>query len=426
MRICLFEDPGVANLEPLALTRPAFELLCGLTTLGRKQCRYFAPCEVGVLVRPELAEFYRVGRPSLRVNDFAWLRAEQTVLVNARWLPPAGAIDDLAGPCVGLVGDEVAYAVVSADRLPYCSSNTIADCLEVWKETLRTLQAGGRMIGYLWDLVAPTPSRSRRTSTTTPAGSAPARPRDVAVVGPGERLLIDPTARLDPHGRDRYDRRSRGHRSRGGDHGLHAHRGPVLRRAADARCSARRSAAAPRSARSAASAARSSAASCTATATNITTASSATATSASGSTSAPARSNSDLRNDYGRVSAWAAGRLVNTGQTKVGCFLGDHTKTGLGTLLNTGTTAGVFCNLLPSGGYLPKRVPSFASWWNGELHDNIDVPGQLTTAAEVMQRRQQTLTDAHVRFFNHLYRQTVDERWAVLRDAEQRRLRLSA
>ena len=57
--------------------------------------------------------------------------------------------------------------------------------------------------------------------------------------------------------------------------------------------------------------------------------------------------NSDLRNDYGEVTVTVNGRLVRTGQTKVGCFLGDHTKTGLGTLLNTGTSVGVFCNLLP-------------------------------------------------------------------------------
>ena len=43
-----------------------------------------------------------------------------------------------------------------------------------------------------------------------------------------------------------------------------------------------------------------------------------------------------------------------------------------------------------------------------------------------MRRRGQTLTDAHVRFFHNLYKQTVDERWNVLRDSEQRRLRRSA
>jgi len=32
------------------------------------------------------------------------------------------------------------------------------------------------------------------------------------------------------------------------------------------------------------------------------------------------------------------GRVLSSGQTKVGCFLGDHTKTGLGTLLTRAPT----------------------------------------------------------------------------------------
>lgn len=426
MRICLFEDPGVANLEPLALTRPVFELLCGLNSLGRKQCRHFAPCEVGVLVRPELAELYRAARPSLRVNDLAWLRAEQTVLVNGRWLPPPGTIDQRCGPCVGMVGDEIAYAVILADQLSYCSPNTIGDCLQVWKETLPTCHAGGRMIGYLWDLVALNGAQIRQDFDDEIAGlGSAAPPRGVTVVGPGERCLIDPTARIDPMvvidtsgGPVVIDReavvtaftRIEGPCYVGPQTQLFGAKvragttlGPQCRVGGEVECSI-----------------------------------------IHGHSNkyhdgflghsyvgewvnlGAATNNSDLRNDYGRVSVWAAGRLVNTGQTKVGCFLGDHTKTGLGTLLNTGTTAGVFCNLLPSGGYLPRRVPSFTSWWNGELRDNSDVPGQLATAADVMERRQQTLTDIHVRFFDNLYRHTVDERWSVLRDDTQRRLRRSA
>ena len=53
MRVCLFEDHGVLDLEPLTLTRPVFELLCGLTSLGDKQCRFFSFAETGFFVRPE-------------------------------------------------------------------------------------------------------------------------------------------------------------------------------------------------------------------------------------------------------------------------------------------------------------------------------------------------------------------------------------
>src|SRR5439155_11439757 len=87
MRVCLFED-GVAALEPLSLTRPVFELRCGLTTLAEKHLRLFGPWPVGVLIRPHLAELYRAQYPDRRVNDVDWLRAGTTMLVNGRWLPP--------------------------------------------------------------------------------------------------------------------------------------------------------------------------------------------------------------------------------------------------------------------------------------------------------------------------------------------------
>jgi UDP-N-acetylglucosamine diphosphorylase/glucosamine-1-phosphate N-acetyltransferase len=137
-------------------------------------------------------------------------------------------------------------------------------------------------------------------------------------------------------------------------------------------------------------------------------------------------SNSDLRNDYGEVTVTLAGRRVPTGLTKVGCFLGDHTKTGLGTLLNTGTVAGMFCNLLPSGSFLPKSIPSFCTWWNGGLAEQADLPGLLRTAAEVMRRRGAVFGEAHAALFRALYDQSAPERRQALREAEQRRLRRSA
>src|SRR4029077_11502764 len=39
---------------------------------------------------------------------------------------------------------------------------------------------------------------------------------------------------------------------------------------------------------------------------------------------------SDLRNDYGPIRVTVAGQRIATGRTKVGSFIGDHSKTGLG------------------------------------------------------------------------------------------------
>jgi hypothetical protein len=134
---------------------------------------------------------------------------------------------------------------------------------------------------------------------------------------------------------------------------------------------------------------------------------------------------SDLRNDYGPVRVMVDGRLVATGRTKVGCFLGDHTKTGLGTLLDTGTNAGVFCNLLP-GGLLPRYIPSFACCRDGVPTDRADLADLLDTAGEVLRRRGRTLTGTHAALYRAVHEQTLAERRRVVREAERRPLRRSA
>src|SRR5436190_703716 len=118
---------------------------------------------------------------------------------------------------------------------------------------------------------------------------------------------------------------------------------------------------------------------------------------------------SDLRNDYGEVKVVVNGALVATGSKKVGSFIGDHTKAGLGTLLNTGSNVGIFCNLLPSGTLLPKHVPSFASWWNGALVDRCDLRQEEQTAGLVMRRRGWAFSDIHAELVRHLHHESATE-----------------
>jgi UDP-N-acetylglucosamine diphosphorylase/glucosamine-1-phosphate N-acetyltransferase len=118
---------------------------------------------------------------------------------------------------------------------------------------------------------------------------------------------------------------------------------------------------------------------------------------------------SDLRNDYGLVRVQVDGQLINTGLNKVGVFFGDHSRTSIGVLLNTGSNIGAFANLLP-GGLLPRNVPAFASSKNGKLVQGNSWEILMQIASVVMQRRQCELSPALERLYQSLFQITAAQR----------------
>jgi UDP-N-acetylglucosamine diphosphorylase/glucosamine-1-phosphate N-acetyltransferase len=95
--------------------------------------------------------------------------------------------------------------------------------------------------------------------------------------------------------------------------------------------------------------------------------------------------NSDLKNNYGQVRVGGVTGPRGTGMMKVGCFLGDHVKTGIGTLLNTGTVVGAGSNLF--GGRMPPPfVPAF-SWGTGAGLTEFRLEKFLEVATKAMGRR---------------------------------------
>ncbi|MCI0737668.1 MAG: hypothetical protein L0Y72_01395, partial [Gemmataceae bacterium] len=101
------------------------------------------------------------------------------------------------------------------------------------------------------------------------------------------------------------------------------------------------------------------------------------------------------------------------------------TKTGLGAFLNTGSSIGAFCNMLPSGSLLPTVVPSFCQVNNGQVQERQDLRQAFATAALVMERRGHEWTDTHRDFFLWVYDQTAEGRRRMLRENEWRKLRRS-
>lgn len=100
--------------------------------------------------------------------------------------------------------------------------------------------------------------------------------------------------------------------------------------------------------------------------------------------------NSDLKNNYGTVRVWTPDGEVDTGRIKVGCLLGDHVKTGIGTPLNTGCVVGAGSNVF--GGAMPPTVVPPFSWGSGTELGTYRLDKFIEVAQAAMARRRQELS----------------------------------
>jgi UDP-N-acetylglucosamine diphosphorylase/glucosamine-1-phosphate N-acetyltransferase len=119
--------------------------------------------------------------------------------------------------------------------------------------------------------------------------------------------------------------------------------------------------------------------------------------------------NSDLKNNYGNIAVVVNGRKIQSGMMKVGCFIGDHTKTGIGTLLNTGVSIGFSCNIYGGTLVTSAEVPSF-SWGDERGYDIYRLDKAMDVARASMSRRNVPFTADDERMFRIIFEQTAAER----------------
>ena len=120
--------------------------------------------------------------------------------------------------------------------------------------------------------------------------------------------------------------------------------------------------------------------------------------------------NSNLKNNYANVKMWdfASGRFKDTGLQFCGLIMGDHSKCGINTMFNTGTTVGVSANIFGAG--FPRTIiPSF-SWGGPSNISTYQTKKAYETAELVMKRRNKPLTEADKAMLSHIFEITSEYR----------------
>ena len=117
---------------------------------------------------------------------------------------------------------------------------------------------------------------------------------------------------------------------------------------------------------------------------------------------------SDLKNNYSTVKVNLNGKSIDTGLQFLGVIIGDHSKTAINTMFNTGTVVGFSSNIFGAG-FPPKYIPSF-SWGGFKGLSEYDLQKGLETARIVMKRRDVEFLPADKEVFENIFNLTADER----------------
>jgi len=125
---------------------------------------------------------------------------------------------------------------------------------------------------------------------------------------------------------------------------------------------------------------------------------------------------SDLKNNYGKIKMDSGFQTIQTDQIKIGSIIGDFTKLGIGTLLNTGSILGISANIF-GGGIQPKFISSF-SWGGKDKFLEYDIEKGIETNKEIMKRRKLEWTAAFEKLYRKVFELTKEERKLFLNRIE--------
>jgi len=108
--------------------------------------------------------------------------------------------------------------------------------------------------------------------------------------------------------------------------------------------------------------------------------------------------NSDLKNNYSTIKVFDGKDYIDTRMQKFGCIIGDHVKTSIGTMINTGTVIGPFSNIFQD--IRDKKYIKPFSWGNEKIYEKEKL---IDDIKKVMARRDLSPDEEFIRRISNLY-----------------------
>jgi UDP-N-acetylglucosamine diphosphorylase/glucosamine-1-phosphate N-acetyltransferase len=409
MQIAIYEDAGYENLQPLTYNRPTFDLRCGMYLLREKIERVYARSNISYFIRDMLKDFFIEKNPGSKVNS---LTQDDYLFLNGRVLFSKSFLQKLNN-----LNEDKIYAKNGVTIAAFVTKHSLSDLKNNDDGTLNfhsfnkkvQVEEDVTVLNYPWDLIHENPDQIAADFALTIDGTVPSiKEKPGVYLINSNNIWISDSAQIDPcvvidaeegpvyidddvHifpqstiigpayigkkslikiGAKIYEGTSIGEVCKiGGEveesiiHSYsnkqhdgflgHAYIGQWV---------------------------------------NI----------------GAGTNNSDLKNNYGSVRVYINGKEIDSGSKFVGLTLGDHSKSGIGTMFNTGTIAGIMCNLYGSD-FLPKWIPSF-SWGGSEGLVEYNLDKALEVAKRVMGRRKVTLGHEEEKLIRKIFEQSKEMR----------------
>jgi len=410
MPICIFEDEQYLNFEPLIYSRPVYDLVCGMTTLKKKIIRAFPKEKVVLKCRKYLESFVREENPKCLVNQ---IDNDDYLFINGRIIAPLNLKNILSVK----FGEEKVFISDSVVVAANISSKRIKDILLDNVDTIDTklfsnfpsVEVDIPVANYLWDLVylngneiqndfkiyAKAKSSGEKKysgvnfvnkkkifigknvdikpGVVLDASTGPIFIEknvtifpNAVIQGPfysGESSRIKSCATIYPNvsignvckvGGEVEDSIIHPYTNKQHSGFLgHSYLGSWINLGADT-------------------------------------------------------NNSDLQNNYGSITVQVNGKRLNSGRQFVGLMMGDHSKTAINTMFNTGTVVGFSSNVFGAG-FPPKYIPSFG-WGGSESMLEYKLAKAVETAKVVFARRDKEFKKEDEEMFEVIFNLTKEDR----------------